>query len=468
MSINRFRFTFFLILCLAMAPAKFGYAQLLQTQDWEKWNGVSTPIYPGKYWKQFETPEEAGWSSEKLGSAQRISNMAGSAAVVVVYDGAVLVQWGQIERRFMCHSIRKSLLSALYGIAVADGQIELSDTIGSIGINDDTELSEVEKSAKISDLIKSRSGVYLPAAYETPSMKKNRPERGSHEPGSHWYYNNWDFNALATIYNKEADGDLFQSFLAEIAIPLQMQDFELRHTYYHHEPENSRHPAYPFRMSARDLARFGLLFLDEGRWRNNQIIPSDWVRESTSAHSKDRDGGYGYMWWTLSGQLGDLGSYAAFGYGGHAIYVVPKAKLVFVHRTDTYEDRRVNHGSIRNILNQVLKARVGPPRVDPKLVTLDKTTSVFFGLDLSEVETSALVGDYQKDDFAVSVRELDGRLFIEGPHWGTFFLNPETPTEFTMEDEERRLEFELDDAGLASAIKIWFSADEPYEMARVR
>src|SRR6266436_1013879 len=57
-----------------------------------------------------------------------------------------------------------------------------------------------EKRATIADLLKARSGVYHPAVAETEWMKARRPARGSHLPGAIWYYNNWDFNALGTIF----------------------------------------------------------------------------------------------------------------------------------------------------------------------------------------------------------------------------------------------------------------------------
>ena len=63
---------------------------------------------------------------------------------------------------------------------------------------------------------------------------------------------------------------LLAFFTSRLAVPLQMQGLERRHTYDHLEPEISRHPAYSFRVSARDLARFGTLFLNEGRFR---LIP---------------------------------------------------------------------------------------------------------------------------------------------------------------------------------------------------
>ena len=448
-----------------------GHAQALKTQDWANWNVTSQAVFPQESWSRYETPEEAGWSADKLSAVQSLSDRAGSAAVMVIFNGAILAQWGETSRRYMCHSIRKSLLSALYGIAVEKGAIDIDETIGSIGIDDISPLTETEKSAQVSDLLKARSGVYLPAAYETSSMKKDRPQRGSHKPGTHWYYNNWDFNTLATIYNRKTSSDLFQAFENQIAVPTQMQDFELRHTYYHLEAENSRHAAYPFRMSARDLARVGLLFLNEGRWKKNQIVPADWVRASTQPHSTFSTGGYGFMWWTVPpmGRLGKLGTYAAAGFGGHRVYVVPGANLVFVHRANTYEGRRrhVNSVAIQNMLLEVLKARTGPPKPDPKLITVNKPRTATPGQTLTKAKILPLTGRYTSGDDVVTVRELDSRLEITNPHWGSYFLLPRTATEFVVEDAQKRIEFELDATGRATTLRIWFIPDEPYEMRRV-
>lgn len=453
-----------------MAPITVVSAQALRTENWTNWNSASSPVIPAENWMRYETPEEAGWSSEKLSSVQEMSNRARSAAVMVIYNGAILAQWGQTDRRFKTHSVAKSILSALYGIAVNAGDIDLDETIGSIGIDDITPLTNTEKSAKVSDLLKARSGVYHPAAYETRSMKERRPERGSHKPGTHWYYNNWDFNTLATIYNNKTSDDMFKAFEKQLAVPLKMQDFELRHTYYHLEPENSRHPAYPFRMSAQDLARIGLLFLNEGRWMRRQVIPSEWVHESTRPHSTYSDGGYGYMWWTLPerGRLGKLGTYAAFGYGGHAIYVVPEAILVFVHRANTYDRRKhVVFSAIENILLGVLQARAGPPLPAPKLIPVGYPQTDTPRKFLSEAQISGLAGQYILVDEVVTISDLDGRLVITNPYTGSFFLFPKTATEFEIEDEERRLEFSLDITGRATALQIWIRPDESYEFHRI-
>ena len=159
-------------------------------------------------------------------------------------------------------------LNALIGIHVDEGHIDLSKTMEELGIDDnEPSLTPAEKQATVGDLIKARSGIYHPALAESASIKASRPKRGSHTPSAFWYYNNWDFNALGTIFEQETGTKMFKEFDRRIAEPLQMEDFEVDDCRYETGPD-SIHPAYPFRMSSRDLARFGLLFLYEGRWRD--------------------------------------------------------------------------------------------------------------------------------------------------------------------------------------------------------
>jgi len=97
------------------------HAQALKTRGRANWNVTSPAIFPQHNWLRYDTPEEAGWFADKLSAVRKMSERAGSAAVMVIYNGAILAQWGETRRRYMRHSIRKSLLSALYGIAVEKG-----------------------------------------------------------------------------------------------------------------------------------------------------------------------------------------------------------------------------------------------------------------------------------------------------------------------------------------------------------
>lgn len=60
---------------------------------------------------------------------------------------------------------------------------------------------------------------------KTEGMKARRPARGSHRPGTFWYYNNWDFNALGTIFEQASGTHIYTEFKRRIAEPLQMQDY---------------------------------------------------------------------------------------------------------------------------------------------------------------------------------------------------------------------------------------------------
>ena len=417
-------------------------------------------IYPGQTWLRYANPTDAGFSSEKLAQARQYADELGSEAVMVIYKGAVLAHWGPVETRYMCHSVRKSFLSALYGIHVDQGNINLDQTLAELGIDDADPLTESEKQARVRDLLKARSGVYHPAAYETAGMKNKRPQRGSHLPGTFYYYNNWDFNVLGTIFDHQTGSTIFQEFKTQIAEPLQMQDFRMRDGYYHLEKEHSIHPAYPFRMSARDMARFGLLFLREGKWEDQQVIPKTWIRESTTSHSTvDSNYGYAYLWWTILAEpFKSLGAYAARGYGGHGIIVVPGADLVFVHRVNTWwnlgftraakgTEHKVENQKQLKLLGMILDAKVSEPKTNATLVPLaeSSTDTDFIHLDASMLDR--YVGDYEfPDNFNAQVTPgTDGNLLIHGPGAGTFTLIPHSKVGFILEDIDAPVSFKFGD-----------------------
>ncbi len=187
--------------------------------------------------------------------------------------------------KFNVHSIRKSFLSAVYGIAVANGEINLDATLEQLGIDDnEPSLTQEEKQARVIDLLKARSGSYHAALYETPTMKAEKPARGSHPPRTFWSYNNWDFNALGTIYEKLTHDTVYRGFQTQIARGIGTGDYDFAEQ-EHVTGHDSIHRAYPFRMSARDMARFGLRFLRGGTWRATKVVPASWVRDSTTAWS---------------------------------------------------------------------------------------------------------------------------------------------------------------------------------------
>ncbi|UCF42050.1 MAG: serine hydrolase [Gemmatimonadota bacterium] len=315
--------------------------------------------YPAATWAVAPSPASLGWDCERLADAVAQAQVLGSGALLVIDRGVVVLDWGTASGELVVQSVRKSFMSALYGIYHAEGDIDLALTMEQLGIDDiPPSLTTEEKQATVEMLLKARSGVYHEAAAESQSMKDARPARGSHPPGTFWYYNNWDFNALGTIFTQLTGLGTFEALEQRLAVPLQMQDFAASDGFYQYELELSEHPAYHLNMSARDMARFGLLFLRNGRWRDQQIVPQAWVTQSTTGYSDAAlwwD--YGYMWWVGKPAAWDGHElYAALGGSGHMIAVVTDLDLVIVHRVD-YDTWRGDWFGVYSVIKQILAAR---------------------------------------------------------------------------------------------------------------
>jgi CubicO group peptidase (beta-lactamase class C family) len=329
-----------LVVSSQMLPIAHAAAPLLPTQTKQQEG------FPGKSWQRIPSLQRAGWSSEKLAVAHVYADADSihTSAVMIIQGGKVVDEWGDTDKKIDAYSVRKTLLSALYGIYVAEGVINVNATLEQLGIDDSPDpLTKGEKQARVVDLLRARSGVYHSVDFETESMMRERPARGSHTPGTYWYYNNWDFNVLGTIFEKTTRIKIGEAFYKRIAKPLGMQDFKPSDVFYFGGPA-SIHPTYHFEITARDMARFGLLYLRHGRWGNEQIVPEAWVELSIHAiemaKSNGADvGGYEYLWWVDYGgvhfpEVALPGIYSARGSGAHYIFVIPTLDMVVVHRTD--------------------------------------------------------------------------------------------------------------------------------------
>jgi len=335
---TRFRATLLLYISLVFASTVAGQSAPGSTN--------SPDSSPGASWQRITSLKKVGWSKERLAAARQFaeSDSIHTSAVMIVQGGGVVDQWGDFDKKIDAYSVRKSLISALYGIYSFEGVIDINETLEQLGIDDSPDaLTKEERQARVVDLLRARSGVYHLVDFETASMTKNRPARGSHAPGSFWYYNNWDFNALGTIFEKKTGLKIGQAFYERIAKPIGMQDFQPNDVFYFGGPA-SIHPTYHFEITARDLARFGLLYLHHGRWNGKQIVPEAWVEKSSHASEMISSngvnlGGYEYLWWIDYGgvhfpEVSLPGIYSARGAGAHYLFVIPTLDLVVVHRTD--------------------------------------------------------------------------------------------------------------------------------------
>ena len=323
---------------------------------------AAPPAYPGLEWEKVEDPTTFGWSPENLEQARQQAEKINSESVMIVDSGRLIAAWGDISDVYYIASCRKSILSILYGAYVEDSTIRLNSTLEEIGISDNEGLLDAEKQARISHLLTSSSGIFHPAA---ATNNQNLPPRGSQTPGEQFYYNNWDFNALGTIFNTLTGEDLYEEFDQRIAQPIGMQDFVIKDHGRYDYSSVSEHPAYHFDMSARDMARFGLLCLREGKWKEAQLISSDWLSKSTQPLADAHDFGnsaYGYMWWVVEGDIwGEIGvadgSYSAQGNWAQIILIIPSQDLVIVHRGKGNRGDNIKGDELAQLIEMILASK---------------------------------------------------------------------------------------------------------------
>ncbi len=338
-------------------------------QDWD---------WPGETWAAAEDPAALGFSPEELARLQSLLAQLNTQALHVSVAGREVFTYGDISDDGYLASVRKSILSMLYGPAVESGQIDLDTSLDELGMDDIQGLSAAERQATIRDIISARSGIYHPAANGGDNTA-DAPPRGSQPPGSYFLYNNWDFNAAGAIYEEATGRSVFEALDQELAQPLQFEDFDLSKHKKSGNLERSRYPAYHMHLSARDLARVGHLMLSQGRWRDSRILPPDWVEQMVTPHTQNaemnprsvRNTGleYGYMWWLFDDDTSAppyVGAYAGRGHYGQYLAVFPAIDLVIAHKTkavryqtpEEYAAVRVTWEKFMQIVSAVVSARL--------------------------------------------------------------------------------------------------------------
>ena len=307
--------------------------------------------------------------------------------------------------------------------------------------------------------MKARSGVFHPAAYA--GRTDSRPSGTAKGAGRYFAYNNWDFNTLATILMQETGDDVFEAFDEHFGRPLGMEDWRVSDGYYHYERDKSRYPAYPFRLSARDAARFGLLFTCEGLWGDERILSKHWVRRSSALYSIDDEiRGYGFMWWLYrEPRFERHGMYAALGVGNQMIAALPDSDLVIVNRANTYQGESTPDAALRDLIGQVLEARVGEPVARPKLKPLATQPEPYVTqVDDGRLKEYTGKWDYPAPPLGLRARTWvrmspgDGHVVAHSPASGTFKFYLQPDGVFVEEDSHDRYLVVRDDAGAFAGV----------------
>ena len=154
------------------------------------------------------------------------------------------------------------------------------------------------------------------------------------EPGSVYYYNSGYPNMLGYIVEQRAEENILQFTQGRLLKPLGIE----RCYWQNISGENKPGCAGGLRLTSRDLAKYGCLYLNGGAWEGKQLLPKEWVAASTAKHMDAAEGtGYGYLWKSLP--AGDLNIHFASGTGGQYVAFIPGLDAVVVTTAEFSTDR---------------------------------------------------------------------------------------------------------------------------------
>ena len=261
-------------------------------------------------------------------------------AIIILENEKIIYEYGPTDKIMNTASIRKAILSLLYGIATEKELINLNKTLAELNIDEVYHLTPEEKQATIRDLLMFKSGIYLPAQGEHDSQITDRPKRGSHKHGTYFFSNNFDANALGTIFTQETGMSIGEFMEENLAKPLGMQDFTKDNVIlgdpWFFPKKKSLHKQYYIYMSTRDLARIGAMVANNGQWGEKQVVSKKWIKESSTEYSHIKDShnrydGVAYQWYLDSRTK----TIWADGYGERFLIIHPEKKITLVEQNFT-------------------------------------------------------------------------------------------------------------------------------------
>jgi len=326
------------------------------------------------------TPEAQGLDSQVLGElvhaieeGQLFPDLHG---LLIVKDGYLVLEeyfagWNA-DRLHTLQSVTKSYTSALIGIAIANGEIESVDEhVIDFFPQWRDELAEDPRRAamRLEDLLTMRSGTdYHERGQDSPHLQLNRTPRGwdrfyldrpmVRDPGTFWQYDSGGVILMSAMLEQRS-GMHADAYAERYLFPA----LGIEHSSWFRNRDGHPHTGGGLDLLPQDMAKFGQLYLEGGRWGGQQVIPSWWVDESTRQvvtfdSPRGPVVGYGYLWWILSPDPDGRGEeliYAAMGFRAQYIFVVPEHQMVVVVTGGT-QNGRDQRRPIDFLYSHVLKA----------------------------------------------------------------------------------------------------------------
>jgi len=290
------------------------------------------------------TPEAQGISSEAIqdfiSTVDKINTLH---SFMLVRHGKVVAEgWWKPEapnKPHVLHSLSKSFNSTAVGLAIAEGKLSLDDPVLKFFPNDaPAEASENLKAMKVRDLLTMTCGHDAEAkrANGEPSVKAFLAQPVPHEPGTYFLYNTMGSYTLSAIVTK-ATGQTSLEFLK----PRLFEPLGIENPDWPSSSEGNSLGGYGLMLCTEDIAKFGQLYLQKGKWNGKQLVPESWVEQATrkqvpndkEGHSKigiDWVQGYGFQFWRCTHN-----AFRGDGANGQLCVVIPDKDAVIAITAET-------------------------------------------------------------------------------------------------------------------------------------
>ncbi|KRE65584.1 serine hydrolase domain-containing protein [Paenibacillus sp. Soil750] len=309
--------------------------------------------WPAHGWPT-STPEAQGLYSATLAKTFDVFHDHGVHSIAVIRNGVWVadackegIQSGILQDM---KSVTKSVTSALIGIALAEGKLKtIEQRLATF--YPELENDPLKSKIQLKHLLSMTSGLSWNNDQEESSTEMmhapdwvayilNRPAQ--HEPGVVFNYSNGDAHLLSAVLGKVTGMSMFEYAKSRLFEPLGITNVN-----WNHDHNGITIGAWALALSLEDMAKIGLLYLNEGKWEGKSIIPQSWIRTSfmkriTLNYSNGTQGSYGYYWWTKSlakglnkGSRKEVEIFYASGSGGRRIFGIPELKMIVALTANT-------------------------------------------------------------------------------------------------------------------------------------
>lgn len=301
--------------------------------------------WPDDIWRE-STPEEQGMDSAKLVDMLKYIQSSGNEihSIVLIRNGYKVLDANffpyKSNVKHVVNSCTKSITSTLFGIAVEEGLVKSVDTKLLDYYKDRSikNIDEKKKELALKHLLTMTAGFDWSenGSYDSNDswiQMRNSPDpvqfildsQVKETPGTSFYYNTGATHLISSII-KNVTGQKTADYAAQKLFgPIGIKDF-----YWQEDQQGINIGGAGLFMTPQDMARFGYLFLQNGVWKDKQVVPENWIKQAVSKKTDTPSGlaghyGYGYQWW-----MNNFGGYSARGYGGQYIFVLPDYNVVAV------------------------------------------------------------------------------------------------------------------------------------------